>query len=143
MIRAQASLEAEHLIADPFWAAGVALYWGEGSKTRNKLEVANSDPGILRLFINWVRAYLDPRAEFVLHINLHADNSEPLAKAFWAAALLLPEAEFHKTFVKPDGTGHRKNHLPHGVCRVKVRRAADQWQTTMAWIEWLGPRLGQ
>jgi hypothetical protein len=44
----------------------------------------------------------------------------------------LPNVDFYKTSMKPLGTGHRKNHLPHGVCRVSVRRAADMWQRTMA-----------
>jgi hypothetical protein len=122
--------------------AGLVLYRGEGGKVRNKFEVTNSDVLTLRLFINWVTTYHDPDAEFVLSINLHANNDEPAARSFWSDALDLPEARFHKTFIKPDGTGHRKNHLPYGVCRVKVCRCSNMWQRTMAWIASEAPLLG-
>lgn len=49
-------------------------------------------------------------------------------------------ADFHKTFIKPKGTGHRKNHLRHGVCTIKMR-CADAWQQTMVWIEIVADRL--
>ncbi len=65
---------------DAFFIAGVALYWGEGSKTRSDLSLANADPRALRLFIDWVRIHHDSSAEFVLKINLHADNDEPAAR---------------------------------------------------------------
>lgn len=42
---------------------------------------------------------------------------------------------FTKSFIKPAGTGHRKNHLPHGVCRACMRRSADAWHRTMGWID--------
>jgi hypothetical protein len=54
----------------------------------------------------------------------------------------LPGASFHKTFIKPKGTGHRKNHLKHGVCRVNVRRSSDMWQRTMAWVDYMSSTLG-
>jgi hypothetical protein len=141
-IRRTATGETDLLQKDPFWLAGLVLYWGEGGKVRNSFELANSDPFALRLFINWVRRYHDPAAEFVLHINLHANNDEPAARHFWSQTLDLPEARFHKSFIKPEGTGHRKNHLAHGVCRVKVLRSANMWQITMAWIQAMAPRLG-
>ena len=123
----------EHL-HDPFFVAGVVLYWGEGSKTRNFVDLANADPAALRLFIAWSRRYLDPAIEFELGLHLHEGNDEAAAMAFWREALVLPDAPFGKTFTKPTGTGHRKNHLPHGVCRVRTRRAADNWNRVMVWI---------
>ncbi|HEX6299045.1 MAG TPA: hypothetical protein VF148_01090 [Acidimicrobiia bacterium] len=43
LIEAQATVGAEGLLADPFWTAGVSLYWGEGSKTIRRLAMANAD----------------------------------------------------------------------------------------------------
>ncbi|MEA2024584.1 MAG: hypothetical protein U9N79_09915, partial [Actinomycetota bacterium] len=73
-IRIEARAFAEQHIDDAFFTAGIALYWGEGAKTRSDLSLANADPRALRLFINWVRTYHDLSAEFVLKINLHAMN---------------------------------------------------------------------
>jgi len=134
VIRREARRFAEDHINDAFFVAGVSLYWGEGSKTRSDLSLANADPRALRFFIDWVRAYHDTSADFVLKINLHADNDEPAARVYWSRSTGLCDATFYRTYIKPDGTGHRKNHLPHGVCQVRVRRCADHWHRTMEWV---------
>jgi len=116
------------------------LYWAEGSKTTRRLQMANADPRLLRFFIKWVRAYCLQEAEFVMHINLHADNDPHRAMQYWAGALSIDRPRFTKPFIKPDGTGHRKNHLANGVCRVTVMRSTDLWLRTMGWIDELADR---
>jgi hypothetical protein len=70
-------------------------------------------------------------------INLHFDNDEQAARDYWSAELRIDPARFTKTFIKPDGTGHRKNHLPCGVCRVTMNRSTDAFITTMAWVDFV------
>jgi hypothetical protein len=123
------------------FVAGVSLYWAEGPKTRNDLELSNTDPSLLRLFIRWVRTYLDSRAEFRLRLHLHSGNNEVAAMAYWSSVLGLHESTFNKTYVKPPGTGHRKNRVVFGVCRVRVCRSADHWHRTMEWIQYLRDHL--
>lgn len=141
-IREEATRFANEHRTDSLFVAGVVLYWAEGSKWRNDFAVANTDPAALRLFVSWVRVYLDRRAAFRLSLHLHDGNNEGLAKSYWRSELGLPEAEFTKTYIKPRGTGHRKNRLPAGVCRVRVLRCADHWNRVMAWIEVVGAHLG-
>jgi len=136
-IRAEARRFALDHIGDPFWVAGTVLYWGEGSKTTRRLELANADPRALRLFMAWTLRYLDPRASFVAALNLHANNDEPAARSFWQKQLGVQPGDFTKSYVKPEGTGHRKNHLRHGVCRVRLRRGTDAFVRTMSWVELL------
>ena len=143
MIRAQAGLEAIHLQDDPFWAMGVALYWGEGSKTSRRLEMAHSEPEALRLFMGWARRFHDPGAKFAASVNLHIDNDEHAAMRFWATELGIALEHFTKTFIKPDGTGHRKNHLATGVCRVTMRRSTDAFLATAAWIDFIKMQYGR
>jgi hypothetical protein len=142
LIAAQAALEAEHLVDDPFWTAGVSLYWGEGSKTVRRLAMANADPAALRMFKRWSESYLPPNHGWRARLNLHADNDEPAAREWWSAQVEVPLADFTKTYVKP-GTGHRKNHLPFGVCTLVKRKSADAFIATMAWVEFLQGRLGR
>ena len=136
-----ASLVPE-LVDDSFWVAGLVLYWAEGSKTRNKLSMANTDPRALRLFIKWIRTYLMPNAQFRLALHLHEGNDEKAARDHWSAILGMPGAVFHKTFIKPKGTGHRKNNHRHGVCTVRVQRCADIWQCIDAWMQELPSYFG-
>lgn len=140
-IRCTAQEEGHVLIDDPFWIAGVVLYWAEGAKTSRRLSLSHSEPEALRMFQAWTRRFLDPYATFKAALNLHADNNERAARDFWAAELQLdPVLDFTKTFVKPDGTGHRKNHLAYGVCELKMLRSTDPWITTMAWVDVLRNR---
>jgi hypothetical protein len=63
-LRRVARAVASELFTDPHWIAGLVLYWAEGAKTRNHVRMANSDPRVLRLFIRWVREFIDPEARF-------------------------------------------------------------------------------
>ena len=137
LVRESARRAAKGLAAEALFVAGVTLYWAEGSKTRSDLAISNTDPFVLVLFVRWVRSYLDENAEFRLSLHLHDGNDEAAAQAYWRNALKLPTSRFTRTFVKPPGTGHRKNQLKHGVCRVRVCRSADHWQRTMEWIQYL------
>ena len=134
-LRAAAVDEVPHLIANPLWLAGTVMYWAEGNKTGRQLGLANSDPRALRLFVDWARQHHDPSAEFVLKLNLHEGNDERGARRFWEAATGLSGAEFYRTYLKPEGTGHRKNHLAYGVCLIRVRRSSNALIRTLAWID--------
>jgi hypothetical protein len=138
-IQAEARSQVNELVNDPFWVAGVVLYWGEGSKTKRSLALSNTDPRALRLFIGWCRRYHDPSGEFVLSLHLHAGNDDRAAKSHWAAELGI--SEFHRTYVKPAGTGQRTNRLLHGVCRAYMRRSTDAWLKTEVWIQELARTL--
>ena len=142
LIRQQAILEAEHLVRDPFWTAGVSMYWAEGSKSQRRLTMANSDPAALRMFKHWSEYFLPPNYGWRAKLNLHADNNEPNARKWWSEQVGVPLVDFTKTFIKPDGTGHRKNHLPYGVCTLTKRKSADAFLATMAWIEFLQADFG-
>lgn len=127
--------QAETLVKDPFWVGGVMLYWAEGGKTKRMLTITNTDPALLRTFMAWVRSFLIEDPVFVLSLHLHEGNSESRAKSHWRDVLALPRAEFWKSYIKPAGTGHRKNIHAQGVCRVVVRNGTDAWLRTMTWID--------
>lgn len=141
-IRRKARDFAESRLDDSRFVGGVVLYWAEGAKTRNYLDLTNTDPAALRYFIRWVRDYMDPAAEFNLGLHLHEGNDEAAAQHYWSEALNLGSAPFGKTYIKPAGTGHRKNHLPHGVCRVRTLRASDYWHRVMVWIDVVADAFG-
>jgi hypothetical protein len=69
-------------------------------------------------------------------------NDERLAMRYWIRETGLKDANFHRTFIKPAGTGHRKNHLTHGICTVTLRKGSDSWHTAMEWIRTLANEFG-
>lgn len=125
------------LATDPLWVAGLVLYWAEGNKSRSRVGMANTDPRALRLFILWIRNYVNPAAQFSIQLHLHEGNDDRTAQDYWRSETGLIEANFVKTFIKPKGTGHRKNHLVRGVCTVRMKRSADAWNIIMEWIDCL------
>ena len=127
----------QSLRTEPFWCLGIALHWGEGAKSKRELSVTNSDPAIHLLFHRWVSRYLVPEPDIVLHLHIHAGNDEATASNWWGEELGLEQPSFDKTFVKPGESGHRKNHLAHGIARSGIRKSTDAWITTMSWIDCL------
>jgi hypothetical protein len=134
-IRNQARTRAMDLMDDPFWVAGTILYWAEGTKGPHQVGLANTDARAHLLFIDWIRRYLVEDAEFRLQLHLHQGNDDDLAKEHWRRALGLPGAQFYKTFIKPPGTGQRKNIHVYGVCTVRLMRSTNAWHTIDAWIQ--------
>ncbi len=141
-LRATARSRVPELAADPLWVAGLVLYWAEGAKSRNHMSMANTDPRALRLFVDWCHTFIRADARFAIQLHLHEGNDEVAAKEHWRAETGLASANFHKTFIKAAGTGHRKNHLKHGICTVKLRRASDPWNIVMEWIDTYSIQLG-
>jgi len=53
------------------------LYWAEGSKSRNMVQFVNSDPAVVRFFVEFLRRYYDVSDEaFRIDCNLFADHVE-------------------------------------------------------------------
>lgn len=117
-IRAEAIEFARAHLHDPMFVAGTVMYWAAGAKTKQLLAVSNADPAALHLFIVWARTFHGAVATFVLSLHLHAGDDDAAARRWWADELCLDEPDFTRTFVKSAGTGHRHNHLPHGMPRA-------------------------
>jgi hypothetical protein len=115
------------LIDHPLWIAGTILYSAEGAKSPGSLSMANADQRALRLFVAWVRTYLRKDAQFSPHLYLHEGTTSRQRELTGRTELA--------------GTGHRKNHLEHGVCTVKLRRPSAPWNTVMEWIDALSEQF--
>ena len=66
-----------------FLVLGLALYAGEGSKTRNDVCFANSDPRMIRTFVAWFRRFFDVdetrlRVKLYLHEGLDLEAADPV-----------------------------------------------------------------
>lgn len=108
------------------YRAGCMLYWAEGSKDRNQLTMANSDPDLLAVFVHFLRAELDVAAESItMRCNLFADHLERQREIerFWLDRLGLPPSSLrtsHVNVYSKYSQKKRKNKLPHGTCTVQV-----------------------
>lgn len=136
VIREAAREEAASLLHDPFWVAGVVAYWSEGDKRSQELKFSNSDPALVSLFVRWAKVYLDVHTErLTIGMHLHSGQDEPERRVFWSSVTGIPLEQFRKTFIKPEGTGHRKNRLYNGTASVRVRCSGHLSHRVLGWIE--------
>jgi transposase-like protein len=125
------------------YAAGCMLYWAEGAKTRNTACFTNSDPAMMRFFVDFLRRFFDlADHEFRVSCNLYADHASRIHEVenFWLDVMQLPRSCLLASTVNhysPVSRRKRRNFLPHGTCRVLVHRT-DVIQTIFGSIQELG-----
>jgi hypothetical protein len=142
VIRSAAYEEAERFIKDAAWVAGTMAYWSEGDKDKH-LGLSNSDPALVRVFINWARTYFDLTIDrFTPRVHFHTGQTENELRLFWSQETGIPLAQFIKGFMKQEGTGHRKNTLYHGTLQTRVQRSGDLLHRVFGWIDYLASDFG-
>jgi transcriptional regulator with XRE-family HTH domain len=107
------------LSEDATFAAGIALYAGEGSKTDHSVKFANTDPAMIAFFCRWLRTYfvVDEarlRASVYLHQGLDLDTAEQ----HWSEITGIPREQFRAPYrAKANASIRRTKHV-HGCCYV-------------------------
>jgi hypothetical protein len=115
---------------EPLHIAGCMLYWAEGAKQRNQLQLSNSDPELARFFVRFLLTYFDLDPEDIrITCHLFADHVDRQRdiEHFWLRSLGLPPTSLRKSVVnRYSRSSQRKrlNRLPWGTCRVVVSRTA-------------------
>lgn len=92
------------LSEDAFFAAGAALYAGEGAKTGTGVVSANTDPAMVRFFCTWLRRFFEiDERRMRLRVYLHQGLDLDRAEAFWSEVAGVPRDRFQRAYrAKPD-----------------------------------------
>ncbi len=135
-IKTKAQAEITRVSEDGFKLAGALLYWAEGDKSRKRMvNFSNSDPAMIQFMMRWFREVCGvPEEKFRIHLHLHTGQNEAQIKYFWSEITGVPLSQFHKSFIKPEGTGHRKNRLYYGTVAVRIFDSDLFWRI-QGWIE--------
>jgi hypothetical protein len=95
------------------------LYLGEGAKTRSQLGLGNSDPKVVRFYVDALRKlYSVPDSKLRVDLHLRADQDERTLKRYWSRQINVPLSRFNyvikdkRTVGKPTYPGYK------GVCFV-------------------------
>jgi hypothetical protein len=105
------------------------LYWAEGKKNRNRVQLVNSDTDLVRFFRHFLQSSFDLGPErFRLTLNFYSGNgvSTGEIERHWLDALDLPRSVLNKHTVNAfptSSSGQRKHRLPYGVCTLAVTRS--------------------
>ena len=133
-IKAKAQAEVPHLTQKELWLAGLMLYWAEGGK-KQKVEFSNSEPNAVRFMMRWFQEICRvPRNKIRAYLNIHSGQDDELIKVFWSEVTQLPLSQFGKSYVKKEGTDHRKNILYHGTIKITICNK-NLLHTIQGWIE--------
>lgn len=83
------------------------LYWCEGNKDDSSVRFTNSDPSLIKIFINLLRStYKLDETKFRILMHLHSYHKEKQQKEFWSSVTGIPKTQFNKSYLKPN-TGKR------------------------------------
>lgn len=94
-----------------------ALYWGEG--TKRDFSIINSDPNLIQTFIAGLHALGIERSRISIAIRLHSGLSIERARLFWSLITNIPIEQITQVEIIE---GKKKGKLPHGMCRIRVRK---------------------
>ncbi|MSU56353.1 MAG: hypothetical protein EXS51_03545 [Candidatus Taylorbacteria bacterium] len=103
---------------------GAMLYWCEGFKgneksTNSTVDLANSDPKMISLFLNFLRRIyrIDEKRLRVL-LYCYSDQNIPKLKAFWSGTTGIPLSQFSKPYVRHDFRIDGRK-MKHGMVHVR------------------------
>ena len=96
------------------------LYWAEGSKGRQMVVFANTDPKLSLLFITLLRnCFAIDESKLRVRIHLHDYHKEKDVKKFWSNLLQVPESQFNKCYLKKRSKQKVFRRNIGGICFIK------------------------
>ena len=88
----------------------------------------------VRFIMRWFREICKvPEGKFKLYLNIHSGQADSAIKTFWSNVTGLPISQFGKSYIKREGTGHRKNVLYNGTVRINICDR-DLFHRIQGWI---------
>ncbi|MGW0366414.1 hypothetical protein [Streptomyces sp. NPDC002990] len=93
------------LSARELFLAGVALYWAEGSKSKpyrrdESVTFINSDPGVIRVYLAWLRLMEIPRDRIRFRVMIHESADVSGAEKYWADHVGVDLDQLQRTTLK-------------------------------------------
>ncbi|MEM9950580.1 MAG: hypothetical protein AAF846_03180 [Chloroflexota bacterium] len=119
---------------------GCILYWGEGAKSRNHLRFTNTDPHMIKLFMQFLREEFQVTDDVIyLHIMHHTIEEDEIdaIEQYWLHWLDL-SAECTVKMQLKKGTKSRKTHYENGICAICVNNTEILHHIYGAIQEYLG-----
>ncbi|MFE6223395.1 MULTISPECIES: hypothetical protein [unclassified Streptomyces] len=147
-VRQRTKAEAEQMIGTmserELLLAGVALYWAEGAKDksysrRESVLFVNSDPGVIRFYLAWLRLLGVDAARLSYRVMIHVTADVEGAKLYWAELAGVDPAVFQKTTLKkhnPKTVRKNTGENYRGCLVIRVAQGAELYRRVEGW--WRG-----
>jgi len=102
--------------------AGIMLYWAEGYKSihGNTVDFANSDPVMIKVFLNFLRTSF-VIGETKLRVYLYCYSNQNLQELIrqWSSICHIPRSQFSKPYVRTDFNPEQKRKMALGMIHVR------------------------
>ncbi len=132
--RAAAEKEFFKLKGRPLFLAGLMLYWGEGEKSQKmgRVQLANTDPLMVRIFYRFLKEELRiPEEKIKVWLLLYPDLHDEMQKRFWSTSSGVPLSQFSNSiYIKGR---HSTRRLSYGVCNIYVR-SREHYEKIMTFL---------
>lgn len=103
------------------FTTAIALYIGEGSKNRNDISLANSDPQVIRTYLRFLREICGVEERKIrAWLNIYDDVDVENALAYWQQVTGLPRKQFGKPTVRASRGGSYLNKSEFGTLTISV-----------------------
>ncbi|MFF9146261.1 hypothetical protein ACF1BN_15515 [Streptomyces sp. NPDC014861] len=124
--------------------AGVALYWAEGTKDepydrRETVNFVNSDPGVIQLYLAWLRLLKVERGRLSYRVMIHATADVEAAEHYWADLVGVPVPALQKTTIKKHNPKTVRKNVGEdyrGCLVIRVAQGAELYRRIEGW--WSG-----
>lgn len=99
---------------------GLALYWGEGSKSGNTVAITNSDPYLIRVFLDFLRKIckVDEKRLHLL-IHYHSDQNERELINYWSKFTKINKDQFYTSTLHNGKSEGSTNRLKFGTISLR------------------------
>lgn len=89
------------------------LFWAEGAKDLNKMKFINSDPRMIKTFLQLFRlSFPLNESKFRALVHIHDYHNDEKIKEYWSKVTKIPLRQFQKSYRKPNtGTRKRENYM--------------------------------
>jgi hypothetical protein len=152
-IVAVAENEIGRLTKRELWLIGIALYWAEGSKEKEKypgsgLSFSNSDWAMISLFLRWLLEIIGvSKDDISCEIYLHDSYRDDVARfqEFWSEKTGLPLNYFDTVYFKKNKIKTKRKNigdLYNGQLRVKVCRSSSLNRQVTGWVKGINKYWG-
>ena len=139
--------EIGNLSKRELFLVGVALYWAEGFKKDTQVGFANSNLGMIKLYLRWLQECCGVRLEdliFRVTLNISHKGRIGAVQEYWSKSIGVPLINFRKPFYQNFlwKKSYENPNEYYGVLRIKVRRSIDFLRKIYGWIEGLRLQAG-
>ncbi|MEK7117227.1 MAG: hypothetical protein AAB861_00440 [Patescibacteria group bacterium] len=101
---------------------GVTLYWGEGYKSKKAkgVDFANSDPNMIKVFVNFLRKICDiDESRLRVYLYCYANQNPRKLLDFWSKVTKISPTKFTKPYVRRDFRKEKIDKMKNGLIHVR------------------------